>query len=263
MDLGLRGLKALVTGSSRGLGYATAAVLSAEGVLVALNGRDEARMVHAAKSLANQTGSKVLGFVGDVGEAGAAERLVDQAAQALGGLDLLVTNAGGPPAGTFDAFDDQAWQKAVDLSFLSHVRLIRAALPHLRISKAASVLTVTSYSIKQPLANLILSNSIRAATAGLTKSLALELGGEGIRFNSILPGTIDTDRIRELHAFRASRAGSTPEDEARKDSEKSVLGRIGRPDEFGRAAAFLLSPAASYITGTMLLVDGGQYKGMM
>ena len=122
---------------------------------------------------------------------------------------------------------------------------------------------MTSYTVKQPLPNLVLSNSVRLATVGLTKSLALELGGEGIRFNSILPATIDTDRIRELQAFRAEKNGTKVEQEAAKDAEKSVFGRVGRPEEFANAAVFLLSPAASYITGVMLVVDGGQYKGMI
>jgi 3-oxoacyl-[acyl-carrier protein] reductase len=179
----------------------------------------------------------------------------------LDGLDLLVTNAGGPSAGTFELFDDSQWDKAINLSFLSHVRLIRSALPHLKKSTAASVLTMTSYTAKQPLPNLVLSNSIRLATIGLTKSLALELGGEGVRFNSILPATIDTDRIRELQRFRAQINNTTVEEEYAKDARNSVFGRIGRSEEFANAAVFLLSPAASYITGVMLVVDGGQYKG--
>jgi 3-oxoacyl-[acyl-carrier protein] reductase len=188
------------------------------------------------------------------------EKIIDESVKFLGGLDLLVTNAGGPPAGAFDSFDEATWEKAVNLSFMSHVRLIRAALPHLRKSKAASVLTMTSYSVKQPLPNLVLSNSVRLATIGLTKSLALELGSEGIRFNSILPGTIETDRIRELDSFRAQKNGTTLEQELAIDAQKSVFGRIGQPEEFANAAVFLLSPAASYLTGVMLTVDGGQYK---
>ena len=156
-----------------------------------------------------------------------------------------------------------AWQKAIDLSLMSHVRLIRAALPHLKQSKAASVLTVTSVSVKQPIANLILSNSIRAATIGLTKSLALELGAAGIRFNSILPAWTETERVAELMAFRAGQNGTTVEEEVVKQSQDSPLGRMGTPEEFANAAVFLVSPAASYITGVMLTVDGGMYKGTL
>ena len=263
MDLGLRGRGALVASSSRGLGYATALGLAKEGCNVVINGRDEGKVKEAANSIGKETGARVSGIAGDMSDPRAPKRLVDEAATFLGGIDLLVTNTGGPPSGAFESFDEAQWDKAVNLSFLSHVRLIRAALPYLKKSKAASVLTMTSYTVKQPLPNLVLSNSVRLATVGLTKSLALELGGEGIRFNSILPATIDTDRIRELQAFRAEKNGTKVEQEAAKDAEKSVFGRVGRPEEFANAAVFLLSPAASYITGVMLVVDGGQYKGMI
>jgi len=262
MDLGLKGLKALLTGASQGLGYATALELSREGALVTINSRDGERLEKASQRIREQTGGAVSWIAGDLGEADAPERIVAQAVQALGGLDLLVTNAGGPPPGNFDAFDDAAWQKAIDLSLLSHVRLIRAALPHLRGSAAASVLTVTSLSVKQPIADLILSNSVRSATIGLTKSLALELGGVGIRFNSILPSWTQTERVETLMANRANSRGTTIEEELQRQSRDSVLGRMGQPEEFARVAAFLLSPAASYLTGVMLAVDGGMYKGI-
>ena len=263
MDLGLKDKRALVTGSSRGLGYAVALVLAREGCRVAINSRDDARVSAAAEKIAAETGTRAIGLAGDVSDPGLAERLVGETVRAFGGLDLLVTNAGGPPAGGFESFDEAAWQKAVDLSFLSHVRLIKAALPQLRQSGAASVLTVTSYSVKQPIPNLVLSNSIRAATIGLTKSLALELGREGIRFNSILPAWTDTERVVELMTARARTNGTTVEEEIAKQSKDSPLGRMGRPEEFANAAVFLLSPAASYITGVMLAVDGGMYKGTL
>ena len=260
MDLGLKDKRALVTAASRGLGYAIALLLAKEGCRVVINGRDETKVKAAAEKIANETGASVTGIAGDVSDPSVPEKLIEQLVKVLGGLDLLVTNAGGPPAGAFESFDEALWEKAVNLSFMSHVRLIRAALPHLRESKAASVLTMTSYSVKQPLPNLVLSNSVRLATIGLTKSLALELGSEGIRFNSILPATIDTDRIRELASFRAQKSGTTLEHELALDGQKSVFGRIGKPEEFANAAVFLLSPAASYLTGVMLTVDGGQYK---
>ena len=263
MDLGLRDKCAFVTGSSRGLGYATALLLAKEGCKVAINGRDETRVKAAATSLGAEAGASIMAVTGDVSDPSVPTKLIARAVEALGGLDLLVTNAGGPPSGAFDSFDEAAWEQAINLSFMSHVRLIQAALPHLRKSGAPSVLTMTSYTVKQPLPNLVLSNSIRLATIGLTKSLALELGSEGIRFNSILPATIDTDRIRELEAFRAKKNGTTLEEEAAKDAQKSVFGRVGRPEEFANAAVFLLSPAASYITGAMLTVDGGQYKATL
>jgi 3-oxoacyl-[acyl-carrier protein] reductase len=261
MDLGLIGKNALVTGASRGLGYATARRLALEGAHVTINSRGEDTLKEAASALANESGSLVFATAGDLLDPEFPAALVEQAASQMGGIDILVTNAGGPPAGAFESFDESTWQRAVDLSFMSHVRLIRAALPHLRNSKSASVLTVTSYSVKQPIPNLVLSNSIRLATIGLTKTLALELGPEGIRFNSILPGWTDTERVGELMAARAKTNQTSPEEEFAKQMEASPLGRMATPEEFANAAVFLVSPAASYITGVMLSLDGGMYKG--
>jgi len=263
MELHLKGKRALVTGASRGLGYAVALGLAREGCRVAINSRDAGKISNAANTLAQETGAKVIGLVGDVTDADMPRQLIDDAVHSMGGLDILVTNAGGPPAGAFESFDEATWQKAIDLSFMSHVRLIRAALLHLRQSQTASVLTMTSYSVKQPLPNLVLSNSIRAATVGLTKSLALELGKDGIRFNSILPGWTETERVTELMSFRAKQNGTTVEEEIAKQSKDSPFGRMGTPEEFANAAVFLVSPAASYITGVMLTVDGGMYKGTL
>lgn len=263
MDLHLKDKRALVTGASRGLGYAVALGLAREGCRVAINSREKSRIDSAAERIAKETGNQVIGIGGDVASPDVPARLVEEAVQAFGGLDILVCNAGGPPAGAFESFDEAAWQKAIDLSLMSHVRLIRAALPHLRQSQAASVLTVTSYSVKQPIPNLVLSNSIRAATVGLTKTLALELGAAGIRFNSILPAWTETERVTELMTFRARQNGTTVEEEIAKQSRESPLGRMGTPEEFANAAVFLLSPAASYITGVMLTVDGGMYKGTL
>ena len=263
MDLGLKNKIALVTGASRGLGFATALTLAREGCRVAINSRSEENAKAAAEKIATGTGSQVIGLAGDVSDPSVPERLIAQTVEAFGGLDLLVTNAGGPPPGPFESHDEAAWQKAIDLSLMSHVRLIRAALPYLRQSDAASVLTVTSISVKQPVENLILSNSVRGATVGLTKSLAIELGKDGIRFNSILPGWTETERVIELMTARAKTNKSTVEEEAAKQSTQSPLGRMGSPEEFANAAVFLLSPASSYITGVMLNVDGGMYKGTL
>ena len=263
MDLELKDKRALVTGASRGLGFATAMTLAHEGCQVAVNSRSEESANSAAEKITSETGTQAIGLAGDVSEVGVAEKVIAMAVDTLGGLDILITNTGGPPAGPFESFDESAWQKAVDLSFLSHVRLIRAALPHLRKSSGPSVLTITSYVVKEPMLNLVLSNSIRAATVGLTKSLALELGKDGIRFNSILPGWTETERVVDLMAFRAKNNTTTIEVETDKQAAEIPLGRMGRPEEFGRVATFLVSPAASFVHGVALPVDGGIIKATL
>lgn len=263
MDLKLKGKKAFLAGSSRGIGFAAAKILAEEGCRVILNGRDEKRLKKAAKVLQNETGAEIHYLAGDASNTDNARDLINKAAEILDGLDLLVTNTGGPPSGKFEDHSEEIWENATNLVFLSHVRLIRAALPYLKESNSASVVTITSYSVKQPIPNLILSNSIRAATIGLTKSLALELGPNGIRFNSILPGWTRTERVQEIMEFRAEQSGLTVENEIAKITAECPLGRMASPDEIGRSTAFLLSPAASYITGVMLHVDGGMVKGTM
>jgi 3-oxoacyl-[acyl-carrier protein] reductase len=262
MDLGLTGARVLVCGASRGLGFAAANALAAEGAHVAINARHSEPLQEAALRLSASTRTTVIPLTADVATPEGPGRLVARAVAELGGLDVLVTNSGGPPAGTFDELDDAAWQAAFELLVLSSVRLVRAALPALRSSTRAAVLAVTSYAIKQPLPNLVLSNSLRAAVAGLMKSLALELGGQGIRFNCILPAWTDTDRVERLMQDRARRAGTTAVAETLAQASASPLGRMGQPEEFARVVAFLCSPAASYVTGAMLTVDGGMYKGL-
>jgi 3-oxoacyl-[acyl-carrier protein] reductase len=263
MDLKIKDRVALVAGASRGLGYATARLLLQEGARVVINSRNPEKLAKASDALKSETGGDLITLAGDMGDPGVPDFLVNQTINHFGKLDLLVTNTGGPPVGTFESFDDTAWEKAFDLVFLSHVRLIRAALPHLRKSDAASVLTVTSLTVKQPMPGLILSNSLRLGTVGLTKTLALELGKDGIRVNSILPGWTVTERVTDLLNIRAINNKSTIEEEARLQSAESPLGRMADPAEFARVAVFLLSPAASYLTGVMLPVDGGMYRGTL
>ena len=263
MDLHLKDKRAFVAGSSRGLGFATTLTLAREGYKVAVNSREKEKATTAADKITSETGIQAYGFAGDVSDPSAADALIKSAVDALGGLDILITNAGGPPSGSFEIFDDATWQKAVDTSFLSHVRLIRAALPHLRKSPSPSVLTMTSYTVKQPIPNLVLSNSIRAATVGLTKSLAMELGKENIRFNSIMPGWTQTERVIELMEFRAKTNNTTVEEETARQTAEIPLSRMGQPQEFANAAVFLVSPAASFIHGVMLAVDGGIIKATL
>lgn len=263
MDLQLKNKCAFIAGSSRGLGYTIARTLALEGCRVVINSRNAQTVSEAATKLSSETKAEIIPLHGDVGQPDIPAALIEQTIQALGGLDLLVTNAGGPPSGKFETFDDTAWQKAVESSLLSHVRLIRAALPYLRKSECASVVTMTSYSIKQPIPNLVLSNSVRAATVGLTKSLSLELGADGIRFNSILPAWTMTQRVIDLMTYRAKVNGTSVDEEIECQAKDSVFGRMANPQEVANAAVFLLSPAASYITGVMLSIDGGTYKGTL
>lgn len=262
MDLKMEGLRAFVAGSSRGLGYAIANELACEGVNIAINSRDGDALQAAAMRLRGEHRVKAVALPADIGDPNAPARLIAQTVEAFGGLDLLVTNAGGPPPGKFESFDDDAWQQAVELSLMSHVRLIRAALPYLRKSSSPSVLTITSVTVKQPILELVLSNSVRLATIGLTKTLALDLGKEGIRFNSILPAWTETKRVQHLMENRAKANNTTVEEEMVRQAKDSPLGRMAKPEEFARVAVFLLSPAASYLTGNMISVDGGSYKGI-
>ncbi|WP_288482243.1 SDR family oxidoreductase [uncultured Deinococcus sp.] len=246
---------ALVTAASSGLGFATALELAREGAAVALCSRDLPRAQEAAQEITAATGAPVLALEADVRDPAACTAVVEQAAEALGGLGILVCNAGGPAPGGFERFDDAAWAEAFDLTLMSTVRLTRAALPHLRAG-GGRILTIVSSSVRRPLPNLTLSNALRPAVQGLMKSLSLELAPD-IAVNCIAPGRVLTERIQELDEARAAREGRTWE-QVRAQTEREIpLGRLGDPAEFGRVAAFLCSPVASYITGSTLLVDGG------
>jgi 3-oxoacyl-[acyl-carrier protein] reductase len=262
MDLGLKDLVALVTASSKGLGRATALQLAREGarVVICARGTDA---LHATRDEIAALGADVWAVPADVSAPDAAQTLVDAALERFGQLDILVANAGGPPPGGFLAFDEQAWEAAIQLTLMSFVRLCYAAIPALKRSPHGSILACTSITVKQPLPNLVLSNSLRLAVTGLVKSLADELGRSGIRVNAICPGSTRTDRIEQLLADRAERNGTSVDAEATKMAAEIPLGRVGKPEEFGRVAAFLVSPAASFVNGVSLLVDGGAYRGAL
>lgn len=262
MELGLKDKIALVAAASDGLGLATAVILSQEGAKVAICGRTAEKLQHAAAKI-EAAGGQVLALVADVTQPAQIDKLVADTVAHFGGLDILITNAGGPSGGTFDSTDLAAWEKAIPLTLMSNVHFIKAALPHLRRSQAASILTITSVSVKQPIAGLLLSNVLRPAVVGLTKTLSQELGPENIRVNSILPGWTATDRVNELMAYRTRTNNSSLETETGKITRGIPLGRMGQPEEFGRVAAFLVSPAASFVTGVMMQVDGGSYAGLL
>lgn len=263
MDLGLKNKKAVVTGASRGLGYAVSCGLAYEGVDLTINSRDEQSLNKSMKEIQAQTPIQVHAVAGDVSSADFCNRLIQESAQLMGGIDLLVTNSGGPKTGKFETKSDEDWMEAINLCFFSHIRLIRAALPYLRLSKSPSVLTITSISAKQPIPDLIFSNTLRAGLLGLTKTLSQEIGSGGIRFNSILPGWTKTDRALSLLKDRSVKNNTSQEVEMQKQAEATSFKRLATPEEFANVAVFLLSPAASYLTGVMLPVDGGSYKGLL
>jgi 3-oxoacyl-[acyl-carrier protein] reductase len=262
MDLGLGSLTVLVAASSKGLGRATALQLAREGarVVICARGREA---LHDTRDEIAALGAEVLALPVDLTAPEAAQTLVDATMEHFGQLDILIGNAGGPPPGDFDSVDESAWEEAIQLTLMSFVRLCRAAIPAVRQSSHGSILAFTSMSVKQPLPNLVLSNSLRLAVTGLVKSLANELGPAGVRVNAICPGWTRTDRVEQLLQDRAQRNGTSTEVEAAKITEAIPLGRMAAPEEFARAAAFLASPAASYVNGVSLLVDGGICRGTM
>lgn len=257
MDLQLSGKRFLVAASSKGLGFGIARALAKEGADLALGARDEPALRASAALLQGTCAGRVCHSRLDAADPGSIAQWVERGIECLGGLDGLVVNAGGPPPGTFDAFDDAAWERAFELTLMSAVRLIRAALPALRAAGGGAILTVTSTSIKEPIDQLLLSNVFRSGVVSLVKSLSRDLASDGIRINNLVPGRIDTDRVRAIDEAAAARAGVEVGEQAARTAATIPLGRYGTTDEFGAAGAFLLSPAASYITGATLLVDGG------
>ncbi|WP_346619303.1 SDR family oxidoreductase [Blastococcus montanus] len=262
MDLDLTGKVALVTAASKGLGRATATQLAAEGARVMISSRGAEQLARTAAEIADATGAQVEHCPADVSDAGGLARLLAETEQKLGGVDVLVNNAGGPRPGGFDALDDAAWAEAFELNLMSTVRLFRGVLPHMRQQQWGRIVTIASSSIKQPIDNLLLSNTYRVALLGLSKSLATEFAPEGVLINVVGPGRIATDRVAGLDAARAEKSGISVE-EARKLSEKTIpLGRYGTAEEFGKVVAFVASGANTYLTGQHLLVDGGMVKAI-
>ncbi|MGD2072128.1 MAG: SDR family oxidoreductase [Candidatus Thorarchaeota archaeon] len=255
MDLQLEDKIILVTAASRGLGYSVAKILVEEGAQVIICSRSEESLKNAVESLGNQ--SKYI--VADLSKSDAINDLINNVQEITPNLDGLFVNAGGPPPGTFSDITDKDWQETFELTLMSAVRLTRSSLPLLKKSNTGSILYSTSISVKQPIGNLLLSNSVRAAVIGMMRTITDEIGPEGIRVNAICPGYIYTQRVEQLlSASKTDNADSKAMIEL-----KIPLRRMGEPEEFGKACAFLLSPVASYIHGALLLIDGGLYRGMM
>ncbi|QBG48391.1 SDR family oxidoreductase [Verrucomicrobia bacterium S94] len=257
MDLGLHGKVAMVAASSKGLGFGIARELAKAGALVSIGARTEAEVFDAADVLIEETEAEVLPNVLDVADPDSISRWVENTTDAFGGVDALVVNAGGPPAGKFDDFDDADWEKAFNLTLMSSVRMIRQVLPLMRQAGGGSILTITSVSVKEPIDFLLLSNVMRSGVTSLAKSLSKQLAPENIRVNNLMPGRIDTDRVQSLDSMNAENL-NRPVDEVKAANEAGIpLGRYGTIEEFGKLGAFLLSDAASYITGQTIAVDGG------
>lgn len=259
----LDGKAAIVCAASKGLGRASAHALAARGASVVICARGRAALEETAAAIRGATGATILPVVADVSQASDVDMLLRTAEKELGGLDILVTNTGGPRSAPFEALTDDDWRQSFDSLLLSVVRLSRGAIPLMRARGGGRMIHVTSISVKQPIEGLILSNSLRAAVTGLAKTLAVELAPDKILVNCVAPGYTRTDRVIELSHAVAAREGLSPEDVDRRTEEKIPLRRMGTPEEFGAAVAFLASPAASYITGTTLPVDGGFVRGLV
>jgi 3-oxoacyl-[acyl-carrier protein] reductase len=261
MNLGLNGVPAAVAGASRGLGRAVATELAREGARVAICSRNEAAVQEAAASIEAATGCSVVPLVADFGEPDGADRFVARAAEALGGLQIAVANAGGPPPGPPSRFDEAVWAQALQLNLLSSVRMATAALPHLRQRPWGRILFITSVAVKQPIPNLPLSNAARSGATAYAKTLSAEVAADAITVNCLMPGHILTDRRRSLSGAPTD-AG--PDHPAFAGLIKDTpAGRLGMPEEFAAAAAFLCSERASYVTGVSLQVDGGWCRGLL
>ena len=262
MDLGIKGKVALVAGASQGMGRASALSLAREGAKVSICARGEAALNEAAAMIRKETGGEVLSMVADMAKVEDIQRFVNKSAEHFGRVDIIVNNAGGPPPGEFMKFTDEDWNNAYNLSFMSTMRMTREAVPHMRKVGGGRVINITSYSVKEPIAGLVLSNAVRSAVIGMAKTLSRELATDNILINNVCPGRIDTERAQKLNKARADRLKRPIEEINREMAAEVPLGRYGTAEEAADLIVFLGSERASYITGTTIQIDGGLVRGI-
>jgi len=262
MDTGLKNRVAIVAASSQGIGRATAEAFAAEGCRLAMCARNREALQTAAEKIQKQNNAEVLAEPLDVTDASAVHRFVETVVNRFGGVDICVTNAGGPPAKGFLATSLDDWRNAVELNFLSTVYFAREVIPHMQRKSWGRIITITSITTKQPVADLVLSNAVRAAVVGLVKSLANEFGKDGILVNNVGPGYTATDRLKDLAKSRSVAMGKSEDEIFQGWAVEAPLKRLGEPREVAEAIVWLASERASYITGQTILVDGGLYKGL-
>jgi len=261
MDLGLKDKVVMVAASSKGLGFGIARQAAMEGAVVSMGSRHQKNLQAAAEIIRKEvSGARVHIHSLDVADSTSISLWVQDTLRELGSLDAMVVNGGGPPAGTFDEIDDNTWLAGYENTLMSAVRLIRAVLPEMRGKKSGSILTVTSSSVKEPIDNLLLSNVYRSGVTSLVKSLSIQEAKNGIRINNLVPGFFDTERLKELDQRNSGEWRLSLENVRKINFEKIPMGRYGDPDEFGKAALFLLSEAASYVTGETFVIDGGKMR---
>jgi len=262
MDLNLKDRVIMIAAASQGIGYGIAEAVAREGARLSLCSRSQEKIAAAAQSLHAEFDVDARGYVCDAADGSAIRDWVDSTLADFHGIDGLVVNAGGPPPGSFDKFDDADWEAAFNLTLMSAVRMIRGVLPVMRKQKSGAIITLTSSSIKEPIENLLLSNVFRSGVVSLIKTLSYDVADDGIRINNLVPGRIDTARVQSVDKLNADKKGVSVEEQQRQQWSTIPLGRYGSIQDMGNAGAFLLSDAAAYITGATLVVDGGKTRAV-